>query len=37
MKTAILEAINVLSKLTPDKLKEERYNKFRAMGRFIEA
>ena len=37
MKAAILEAFSVLSKLTPDKLKEERYNKFRAMGRFIEA
>lgn len=36
MKNAILNALNELSKKTPEKLKEERYNKFRAMGRFIE-
>lgn len=36
MKSAILDALRDLSKLTPDKLKKERYNKFRAMGRFIE-
>ena len=37
MKTAILNAFEELSKLSADKLKEERYNKFRAMGRFIES
>ena len=37
MKTAILNAFEELSKLSVDKLKEERYNKFRAMGRFIES
>ena len=36
MKTAILNAINELSKLSIEKLREERYEKFRAMGRFIE-
>ena len=36
MKTAIVNALKELSKLSPDKLKEERYAKFRAMGRFIE-
>lgn len=37
MKSAILNALNELSNKTPDKLREERYNKFRAMGRFIES
>jgi len=37
MKTAILNAFEELSKLSVDKLKEERYNKFRKMGRFIES
>lgn len=36
MKNAILNALNELSNKTPDKLRTERYNKFRAMGRFIE-
>lgn len=36
MKSAIVKALKELSKLSPDKLKEERYAKFRAMGRFIE-
>ena len=36
MKKAILNAIDELSKLSVDKLREERYAKFRAMGRFIE-
>ena len=36
MKNAILNALNELSKLSVDKLREERYAKFRAMGRFIE-
>ena len=36
MKKAIKNAIENLSKLSPDKLKEQRYSKFRAMGRFVE-
>ena len=36
MKTAIMNAICELSKLSCEKLKEERYSKFRAMGRFVE-
>ena len=36
MKTSILNALNELSKLPIEKLREERYAKFRAMGRFIE-
>ena len=36
MKTAILDAFEELSKLSPEKLKEGRYNKFRKMGKFIE-
>ena len=36
MKSAIMSALNDLSKLSVDKLREERYAKFRAMGRFIE-
>ena len=36
MKKSILNALNALSKLSIDKLREERYAKFRAMGRFIE-
>ena len=36
MKSAIIKAIDELSKLSVDKLREERYSKFRAMGRFIE-
>ena len=36
MKSAILNALNELSKLSVEKLREERYAKFRAMGRFIE-
>ncbi len=36
MKSAILNALKELAKLSPEKLKEERYTKFRAMGRFIE-
>ncbi len=34
LKTAILHNIKRLQKLTPDKLLEKRYAKFRAMGRF---
>lgn len=36
MKISILNALNELSKLSVDKLREERYAKFRAMGKFIE-
>ena len=36
MKKAVLNAIEKLSKLSANKLKEERYSKFRAMGRFVE-
>ena len=36
MKNAISKALKELSKLSPEELKEERYNKFRAMGQFIE-
>ena len=36
MKSAINNALKELSKLSIDKLREERYSKFRAMGRFIE-
>ena len=36
MKASILKALAELSKLSVDKLREERYSKFRAMGRFIE-
>ncbi len=37
IKSAIVNALNELSKLSVDKLRDERYAKFRAMGRFIEA
>ena len=37
MKSAIKNAIESLSKLPVEKLREERYAKFRAMGRFIES
>ena len=36
MKSAINEALKELSTLSVDKLREERYAKFRAMGKFIE-
>ena len=36
MKKSIIKAIKDLSKLSVDKLREQRYSKFRAMGRFIE-
>ena len=36
MKNAIKNALAELSKLSVEKLREERYAKFRAMGRFIE-
>ena len=36
MKSAINNALKELSKLSVDKLREERYSKFRAMGKFIE-
>lgn len=36
MKSAIMNALDELSKKSPELLKEERYNKFRKMGRFVE-
>lgn len=36
MKSAIVNALDELSQKTPEVLKEERYNKFRKMGRFVE-
>lgn len=36
MKTAILRALRELSLLSASKLKEQRYEKFRKMGKFIE-
>ena len=36
MKASILKALEELSKLSVEKLREERYAKFRAMGKFIE-
>ncbi len=36
MKKSIIKAIKDLSKLSVDKLREQRYSKFRAMGKFIE-
>ena len=36
MKTEISKAFEELSKYTPAELREERYRKFRAMGKFIE-
>lgn len=37
MKASILKALEELSKKSSDELRAERYNKFRQMGRFIEA
>ena len=36
MKNSIVKALSELSKKSPELLKNERYNKFRAMGRFIQ-
>ena len=36
IKSAIMNALDELSKKSPEVLKEERYNKFRKMGRFVE-
>ena len=36
MKNAILNALDELSKLSSSELREKRYQKFRAMGKFIE-
>ena len=36
IKSAIIEALDELSKFPVVKLREERYSKFRAMGKFIE-
>ena len=37
MKSSILNAMEELSKKSSEELRNERYNKFRKMGRFIEA
>ena len=37
IKDAISKALKELENLSPEQLKEERYNKFRSMGKFIEA
>ena len=37
MKKSILNALEELSKLSAEELRAQRYNKFRKMGRFIEA
>ena len=37
MKSAILKALDELSKMSAEELRNDRYNKFRAMGRFINA
>ena len=36
-KEAIVKALSELAKLSPEKLKEGRYDKFRKMGKFIES
>lgn len=36
MKNSIINALNELSKLSSDKLRAQRYDKFRKMGRFVE-
>ena len=36
IKSAILKALAELSKLSPQKLKNQRYDKFRAMGQFTD-
>lgn len=36
MKTTILESIEELSKLSKEEMKNQRYNKFRKMGAFLE-
>ena len=36
IKEAVSKALKELEGLSPEKLKEERYNKFRTMGKFIE-
>ena len=36
MKSSIVKALESLSKLSKDELRAKRYDKFRAMGRFIE-
>ena len=37
MKASILKNLEGLSKLTSEELRKQRYNKFRAMGRFVES
>jgi acetyl-CoA carboxylase alpha subunit len=36
MKKAILSSLDSLLAMPVDKLREERYSKFRGMGKFIE-
>ena len=36
MKAAILDALNSLEGMSSDELREQRYNKFRLMGQFLE-
>ncbi len=36
MKSSILNSLAELSKMSADELRNDRYNKFRAMGRFLE-
>ena len=36
MKTSIKKALETLSKMSPDELRAQRYEKFRKMGKFIE-
>ena len=36
MKKEIVKALNELEKISSDELKNQRYEKFRAMGKFIE-
>ena len=37
MKKAISNALNELSQMSAEELRNQRYNKFRSMGKFIEA
>ena len=36
MKKTIVDSIEELSKLSPEELKRERYNKYRRMGAFVQ-
>jgi acetyl-CoA carboxylase alpha subunit len=37
MKEAILRALDTLSKMSAEELRSQRYDKFRKMGKIIEA